>query len=435
MNRPAAASRDRGYAARLVGSYWQLDAGWGDRWAKAQLPHAVDFAVIGGGFAGLMTAIRLRELNPRAVIVVLEAERIGFGASGRNAGFLSPLAAPVWMLGAHRLPEHAWGAAHINAEVHAVGRWIETHVAGCELAPATLALQGEGRVSDAALRAFTRAVAATGLEHELRGSRTRPGHLCFEMAAHTLHPYKLARGLAEYAERHGVRIRERARVRRIGPTRAGGATVQIDDEAPLVAGTIIVCTNAYTSSIDHGERVGALVVHSFMTATAPTDGVARDGDFTVEVNTLQAYHRMHDRRVIYGGIDKLRPPGGPEFAVPARERQRLADAMKASFPDGQLEIEQAWSGSFHATMSGLPIIRRSEKNGALVLNVGYGGTGVALSLVCARLAASVASNGRWSSEDDTRLMALIDSARFPVRDSVRAVAQIASRAAMPWLRG
>jgi hypothetical protein len=47
---------DRGYSARLVGSYWQLDAGWGDRWTNAALPHAVDFAVIGGGFAGLMTA-------------------------------------------------------------------------------------------------------------------------------------------------------------------------------------------------------------------------------------------------------------------------------------------------------------------------------------------------------------------------------------------
>jgi glycine/D-amino acid oxidase-like deaminating enzyme len=424
-----------GSSGRPVGSYWQLDAAWGDCWTNVALPRAVDFAVIGGGFAGLMTAIRLRELDPRAAIVVLEAERIGFGASGRNAGFLSPLAAPVWLIGARRSPEQAWGAARINAEVHEMARWIGAHVPACELAPATLALQAEGRISDAVLREFTRAVAVTGLQHELRESRTRPGHLCLEMAAYTLHPYKLARGLAEYGERQGVSIRERARVRRIEGMRAGGATVHFEDGTLLAAGKVVVCTNAYTASIDHGERVGAAVVHSFMTATTRTDGVSRDGDFTAEVNTRQAYYRMHDRRVIYGGIDKARVPSGGDFAVPARERQGLADALKASFPGSELAIEQVWSGRFHATRNGLPIVRGSENNAALVLNVGYGGTGVALSLVCARLAACVAADGPWSSEDDMRLMALIQSTRISVRDSVRAVAQIACGAALPWLRG
>ena len=421
-------------ARRPAGSYWQLDAGWGDAWTNVELPRAADFAVIGGGFAGLMTAIRLRELDPRAAIVVAEAERIGFGASGRNAGFLSPLAAPVWLIGARRSPEQAWGAARMNHEVHNIARWIGAHVPACELAPATLALQAEGRVSDAVLREFARAVAVTGLQHELRESRTRPGHLCLEMAAYTLHPYKLARGLAEYAERQGVTIHERARVRRIEGLPAGGATVHFADGALLAAGTVVVCTNAYTASIDHGERLGATVVHSFMTATAPTDGVSRDGDFTAEVNGRQGYHRMHRGRVIYGGIDKVRVPSGGEFAVPARERQGLADALKASFPGSELAIEQTWSGRFHATRNGLPIIRRSGSNAALVLNVGYGGTGVALSLVCARLAARVAAERPCSGEDDGRLMALIRSTRISVRDSVRAAAQIAWSAALPWLR-
>jgi glycine/D-amino acid oxidase-like deaminating enzyme len=423
-----------GSSGRPMGSYWQLDAGWGDCWTNVPLPRAVDVAVIGGGFAGLMTAIRLRELDPRAAVVVLEAERIGFGASGRNAGFLSPLAAPVWLIGARRSPEQAWGAARMNHEVHDVAGWIGAHVPACELAPATLALRAEGRVSDAVLREFTRAVAVTGLQHELRESRTRARHLCLEMAAYTLHPYKLARGLAEYAEREGVGIHERARVRRIEGMPAGGATVHFEDGTRLAAAKVVVCTNAYTASIDHGERLGATVVHSFMTATAPTDDVSRDADFTAEVNGRQAYHRMHDRRVIYGGIDKVRVPGGSEFAVPARQRQGLSDALKASFPGRELAIEQVWSGRFHATRNGLPIIRRSGHNAALVLNVGYGGTGVALSLVCARLAACVAADRSWVGDDDARLMALIQSTRLSVRDSVQAAAHIAWGAALPWLR-
>src|SRR5262245_61391218 len=204
----------------MTGSYWQREAGWSDRWTGAPVPRTVDFAVLGGGLAGLATATHLRRQHPHAAIAVLEAERVGYGASGRNAGFLSPLAAPVWLLGAERSPEQAWGAARVNAEVHAIARWIGEHVRDCELAPATLALQAESRASDAALREFARAAATAGLEHQLLASRARPGHVFLEMRAYTLHPYKLVRGLAEHAVKSGVLIRERARASKVEGLRA-----------------------------------------------------------------------------------------------------------------------------------------------------------------------------------------------------------------------
>ncbi|HUS30506.1 MAG TPA: FAD-dependent oxidoreductase, partial [Kofleriaceae bacterium] len=406
----------------MHGSYWHTDASWRDRWTDTPVPKHVDFAIIGAGFAGLSTAIRLREQNPSAQIIVLEAERVGFGASGRNAGFLSPLAAPVWLLGAQRSVEQAWGAARINAEVHAIARSLEQY--DCELAPATLALQAQSRLADAALREFAKAVELVGLEHRVVESRARPGRLYLEMSAYTLHPYKLALGLAEHAERHGITIRERTRVQSVEALRAGGARVKLDDASSFEAAKVVVCTNAYTPSIDVGERVAALVVHSFMAATEPAE-VARDGDFTVEINATQGYHRMHRGRVIYGGIDKLRMPDGDDFAVPLRERQKLESALHESFPHAALTTEHAWSGRFHATATGLPIIRMATENHAIVFNVGYGGTGVALSLVCARLAAAVASHGRFTNVDDTRLLALIHGTRISVRDSVRAIARIA----------
>jgi glycine/D-amino acid oxidase-like deaminating enzyme len=396
------------------------------------MPAEVDFAVIGGGFAGLMTAIELRRRHADAAIAVFEAERVGFGASGRNAGFLSPLAAPVWLLGAERSAEQAWGAARINAEVHAVARWIGEHVPDCELAPATLALQAQNRVSERALREFVRRVAHVGLAHRIVESRVWPGCSVLEMAAYTLHPYKLVRGLAAHADRIGVQLRERARVLRIEGLRAGGSRVHLE-HGVVEAKMVVACTNAYTSSLDLGERVPALVVHGHMAATAPVHGVVRDGDFTVEVNAAQAYHRMHGDRIIYGGVDKLR--------ASTDERARLQAQLAASFPKSPIAaprngravmIYETWSGQFHATAIGLPIIRTTEDNHALVVNVGYGGTGVALSLACARLAACVASNGTFDSVDDTRLLALIHSTRISVRDSLRAVARIARGVAMPW---
>ncbi|HEX5063721.1 MAG TPA: FAD-dependent oxidoreductase, partial [Kofleriaceae bacterium] len=318
-----------------------------------------------------------------------------------------------------------------------IARWIGQHVHDCELAPATLALQADSRASDAALREFARAATIAGLEHRLLDSRVRPGHVVLEMDAYTLHPYKLVRGLAEHATANDVMIRERARARKVEGLRAGGARVHLDDGTTIEARSkVVVCTNAYTSSIDLEERVRALAVHSFMTATAPVAAeLVRDGDFTVEINTTQAYHRMHHGRIIFGGIDKLRAPEGDDFAVPAREQARLAQQMAASFPGVDLAIEHRWSGRFHATATGLPIIRTAERpDNAIILNVGYGGTGVALSLVCARLAAAVASRGQFMNADDPRLLALMHATRISVRDSVRALARIARGVAMPWLR-
>ncbi len=419
----------------MTGSYWQQDAGWSDRWVGLPIPREVDFAVLGGGFAGLATAIQLRVQHPNAAIVVLEAERVGFGASGRNAGFLSPLAAPVWLLGAERCFEQVWGAAKINAEVHALASWIADHLPDCELQPATLALQAQSRVSEQALREFVRAVAYVGLLHQVVEGGEQSRYPALLMPAYTVHPYKLVRGLAEHADQRGVAIRERTPVRKVEGLRAGGARVHLSTGTVIHANKVVACTNAYTSSIDLGERPSALVVHSFMAATAPvdTDGLELHGDFTVEVNTAQAYHRLHRNRIIYGGVDKLRAPAGGELAVPPRERARLQQQMAKSFSGVPLAIEHAWSGRFHATATGLPIIRTSEQNHALVLNVGYGGTGVALALACARLAACVASNGMFSNVDDTRLLALIHATRISVRDSLRAITRIARGVAMPWL--
>lgn len=409
-------------------SYWQRDAGWRDRWHATELPRRADLVVIGAGFAGLMTATRIRAQRPDASVALLEAERVGFGASGRNAGFLTPLAAPVWLLGAERSPEQAWAAARINAAVHEVARWIGAHVPACELAPATLALTATSRASDAALRELARAVDLVGLDHAVGTSKARPGRLVLTMDAYTMHPYRLAAGLAEHAATAGVTICERAAVRAVDGTTVRTARGTID------AGAVIVCTNAYTPTIELPERVRGTAVHSFMTASAPIDtaSLVRDGDFTVEINTRQTYHRTHGDRVIYGGIDKLRAPAGGDFAVPPGALRTLGALQSASFGGASTPIEYAWSGMFHTTLTGLPIIRTATENPALFLNVAYGGTGVALSLACAPLAAGLATG--TLTADDARLLAAITSTRISPVDAVRTLGRIAARFAMPWCR-
>lgn len=345
----------------MTGSYWQREAGWCDRWQDGSLPSSADFAILGGGLAGLTTAIRLRELHPGAEVVLLEAERVGYGASGRNAGFLSPLAAPVWLLGA-RSADQAWAAARINAEVHDTARWLAGSIPESQIHPTNLSLEATGTLSEVGLGELARALDDVALAYRLSESRTRPGRLALEMDAYSVHPYRLVRGLAEHASRAGVRIHERARVRAVEAAH-GGARVRLDGGAALFARKVIVCTNGYTSTLDVGERIRALVVHSFMLASVPLDrpvlgGIVRDGAFTVELNLDQAFHRLHDNRILFGGMDKVLAPPGDDFDAPASVQSRLVRLLRDSYPRlAGITAAQAWGGRFHATASGLPIIR------------------------------------------------------------------------------
>ena len=424
---PAAAAAA---AADRIG-YWQRDAGATDRWAGPPLPGSADVVVIGGGLAGLATAIALREMAPQAVIVLLEAARVGHGASGRNAGFLSPLAAPIWMLGAERSRDQAWAAAHLNQEMHARARWIASHLPRAELTPARLSLQAQGRWSDAALGEFARAIEVTGLSHGLGANVARPPWRVLAMAAYTVHPVHLIDGLAAHAAQPGVCVRERAPV--VELTReVAGVRVRLRDQAIVRARKVVVCTNAYAGAYADARallgRVAALPMHAFMTATEAvpaTRPAASAGDVTVEMNPLQAYYRCHGDRILYGGIDQLRAPGGGDGAAPARQRRRLQAAMRASLGDRPgLTIVDAWSGALHATTTGLPIIRASTANPDVVINVGYAGTGVALTLACALLAAGLALGG-FRTADDARLWATIRATRVDAGAAVRAVTRIA----------
>lgn len=412
----------------IKASYWQREAGWRDRWSDSTTPRTVDFAIIGGGLSGLTTAIRLRDLHPGADIVLLEAERVGYGASGRNGGFLSPLAAPVWLLGAERCPEQAWAATRINDEVHATARWLSDHVPDAELRAARFSIEATGRLSDCGLSQLAEVVDSIGLVHRIAKSRARPGRRFLELDAYTVQPYKLVLALAHRAARAGVHICERARVRAVEAAPIG-ARVRLATDAEILARRVIVCTNAYTSSVDVGERVRAVVVHNYMLASAPLDRsvlarIMRDGDFTLELNTAQVFHRLHDNRILYGGIDTLFAPAGGDFDVPERVRSRLGKLFDASFPRTHIAATEAWGGTYHSTATELPIIRPSRSNPAVILNVGYGGTGVALALACARLAAGLATGDKLASTDDERLLSIIQRTKFSVRDATRAIARL-----------
>ena len=89
-------------------SYWQEANSASVALPNLELPSEADITVVGGGLTGVSTAIAILQRQPGVRVVLLEANFIGFGATGRNGGLISPLPAPVWLLTADRNLDHAW---------------------------------------------------------------------------------------------------------------------------------------------------------------------------------------------------------------------------------------------------------------------------------------------------------------------------------------
>ncbi len=425
--------RGRPTSTPLTGrSFWQRHGGAPAHGAEPDRteapPSQADFAVIGGGLAGLSSALALADAEPGARIVVLEANFVGFGASGRNAGLLSPLPAPLWLASAVSEPEHLWGLAHLNGRVHEVARWLKAEAPESGVEPKTLRLEAQGYFTAMGLSRVARLIDKAGIE--VRGAAGLRGQIAFDLDTHAVDPYRTVVALAGIARRRGITILERQAVRAVEET-AGGVKVVLADGRAMDARAAIVCTNAYSASVEVPEPVKAKVVYNFMVATEPVSGeqIGRpgaEGLFAIELNTSYVFYRMHQGRLVYGGIERFKPYGDSDFDVPPDVLAGLERLLARSFPDKPPAPAEAWGGVYHQTGTDLPIIRRTGASGAVVLNVGYGGTGVAMTMICGRLAAALVPGGRFVNADDERLLAALGTSRMPVGGLARFVGGVAA---------
>lgn len=410
-------------------SYWQARSVAapiaGDR-----PPQAVDFVVIGGGLAGISTARRILDMAPGASVAVLEGMTVGYGASGRNGGLLSPLPAPVWLLTARAGNESAWALKTLNARVHALGEALAEHVPTSEAASTKLHLNAMGRMTGAGLDAVARALDAAGIGHDVRSDLERGGLRTLSLPTFCVNPYALVCALADDARARGALICPQTPVASVAQQGAG-ARVLLKCGQAIDARCVVVCTNAYTGAlgVPEGARK-AKPVRNYMLATEPLDAALRrrlgDGRrFVVEIDKSYVFYRLHEGRLVYGGIEGFKETTGSDFAVPDEIRHTLTGLVRRSIGSDCPPIARAWSGRYHATATETPIIARHPKAPAIVMNVGYGGTGVALTQIFAGLAASIATGQRPSDPDDARLGRILQDTRLPVQGLISFGASVA----------
>lgn len=361
------------------------------------LPQRVDVAVIGGGFTGLTAA---RELaGAGRSVAVLEANHIGAGASGMNAGFVVPnfaKADPVAVrnkLGAER------GDALLRLvgdAANAVYRTVEEDGIICDakqtgwLNPAFGAAGAEMLKARAALwRDMGRPVTFLDADtvRQQTGMDIYSGAL-LDAEGGTIHPLDYVRGLANTVQRRGGTVHEGQRVEKV--TRESNSwRLTMRPGASLVADKVLLCTNAYTTGA--ANRMGRSVVplRVYQIATTPTDPaivqrIAPDGRPVGDTRqNLFTYRLDRDNRLISGGMAAI--PFGAFERLGKSVAERLSTELGLT---NSVDPEVVWTGTAAMTPDFLP--RLYQMGEGYFGGIGCNGRGVAMTAQLGRVLARAA---------------------------------------------
>lgn len=348
-------------------------------------------AIIGGGYTGLSAALHLAEAG--VDVVVVEAERVGWGASGRNGGQLHSgqrrdqdwLEAKLGRDDAHalwRLAEEAKGLVKDLIAWHGIDcDWrpglIETvhkrRLVASEIAYVEKLRRDYGYEPVAWLDREVLA-AAIGTDVYFGGRR--------DMGAGHLDPLKFAQGLARAAARAGARIFEGTKAVSVTGTAATGFAVEVaalgTQSAVVTADIVLLAGNGYLDGIDAYTEARVMPIDNYILATAPIGagrpgGLIPGGEAVSDTRFVVYYFRPSpDGRLIFGGGETYsrRPPAAlAEFVK--RHMLRIYPQLEGT------RVDYAWGGTLAITMKRLPFIRRLRPG--VYVAAGYSGQGVALA--------------------------------------------------------
>ncbi len=354
----------------------------------------VDYVVVGGGLAGLAAAYHLRRRDPDAAIVLLEANRVGSGATGASTGIVAPgVGGPITLL--RRRYGDRVAAATFAGSVTAVARTVE--LIDRERLDCDLELNGQlvcavSARQDRALRAQHRSFADLGFDipylpatdlADRFGGRPYLSALRHPLAA-TLDPVKLCRSLADRLVAMGVTIHERSPVLAVRP----GVPVQLRCPAGIVrARHVVMATDGVQP--EGLPSAGVVPITGHVIRTEPLTGRQltrigwRDRDSVVDCRTFFNFYRLTpDRRIIMGGGRVTLPPGVGGVPVGSETAwDRIETELKTIFPElVDVRVSDRWSGRIGSMLDRLPRLGRLPSAPGVWFSGGWCGHGIPLSV-------------------------------------------------------
>lgn len=401
-------------AADTDRSFWLQDAGAGAATPPLAGDQDCDVAIIGGGFAGLWTALRLKEQAPDLRVTLLEADFCGSGASGRNGGQVHTWFAEIDLLA--RLVGEDEALALCNATADAIEELaalqasgtidMDLRLDGWLWTASSKAQEGAWKTPVDMCRARGEARFADLTAADLR-ARTGSGASYVgvtEARAGTVQPAKLALGLRALALSRGVVIHEKTPTTEL---RTGPVCTLKTPGGALRAAKVVLATNAWASAIPELRRY-MFVVDSQVIATEPAaarlDGLGWTGGASIcdaQAHVLY-WQRTPGGRVIFGRGTGNVAYGGRFGAAFNRGPEGRADAVRELarvYPDlAGLRITHDWKGPIDCTAEHLPVFGALHDAPNVFFGVGFNGTGIAQTPVAGRILASLVlgRDDRWS---------------------------------------
>jgi gamma-glutamylputrescine oxidase len=404
---------------------------------------SVDVVVIGGGFAGLSAAIELRRRG--IAVAVLERHFAGYGASGRNAGHLTPTIGKDLPSVLRGFGRERGGALVRLAEsaVRHVEETLDEHRIDCRYRAVGNVVAG---IHDGQRRRLERSARA-GIElgaslrlldrDELRERGLPNAFTCgfLEQRGGVLDPGGYVRGLAAAARRSGAEIWEASPALEIQRAGSGNGLEVRTPQGAIRAQRLVMATNAYTRELGVPAR-GPVSIRVTLLVTEPLPPEVRaavgwpgeEGVYTAH-EALESHRLTADGRILSGSRYVRYEPGGR----PAERRDpdvfaRTEAMMRARFPELEaVPVARFWSGPTAFNLNFLPWVGRSE-DGTVSWAVGFAGHGVALASLAGVWLA------RLACDEDAGVPELADAPRPPMPpEPIRGVVARGLIAGLEWV--
>jgi gamma-glutamylputrescine oxidase len=372
---------------------------------------SADVAIIGGGITGVSAALHLAERGYN--VALLEAQDIGWGASGRNGGQALPgfgcslhklrqltdaqSVKRLWDMSVEavdllhsQIERFAIPASPVRGYLHAAIK--ERHVQDLRDEQEELASLGApvGRL-------------LVGGELQARLASPRYRAVLEDNISGHIHPYNYTLGLARAAQAAGAKLYAQAPVRKVEP----GTKITLHaGKHRVTASYLLVAGGAYLNGLEHKLAGYIMPVGTYIMATEPREDVASlipGNEAVADLNfVLDYFRRSPDNRMLFGGrvsYSTLPPPslGASMLRRAVHVFPQLKDA----------KVEYLWGGNVDITVNRAPHFGRLAEN--ILFAHGFSGHGVALTGLAGKLAAETIA-GQAERFD---LFARIPHARFP----------------------
>ena len=398
-------------------SWYAETAGEAEHFAPLDGSAAADVCIIGAGYAGLSAALHLAEKG--ISVRILEANCVGWGASGRNGGQLG--IGPRADIDEYERvagPDDARKVWNIAIAANRLVRdLIARHDIDCDLADGYLEAATRPKYV-AELSEFVD-ILQSRYNHEtvstvdrsemqdLLGTEAYHGGYRDDMGGH-LHPLRLARGLARAASAAGAQIHEMSRVTEV----TNGAVKT--DKGTVRAPHILLACNGYLDGLSPRPQRRMLPINNYILATEPLGAnrarkVNRDNLCVADTRFVLNYFRLSpDGRMLWGGGESY----GRKF--PSDLKGFVRKRMLEVYPDlADVEITHAWGGTLAITGTRFPLFH--DLGGGIRAIGGWSGSGIHMATMGGKIAADAIA-GEVNEWD---LLARMPTPQFPGGDWFR----------------